>query len=34
MEAVSGPPDAFAALLKRDVGRWAQVVKRAGIKQN
>ena len=34
MEAVSGPPDAFAALLKRDVGRWSQVVKRAGIKQN
>jgi tripartite-type tricarboxylate transporter receptor subunit TctC len=34
MEAVSGPPEAFAAMLKRDVARWAQVVKRAGIKQN
>lgn len=34
MEAVSGPPDAFAALLKRDVGRWADVVRRAGIKLN
>lgn len=34
MEAVSGPPEAFASLLRRDVGRWAQVVKRAGIKQN
>jgi len=34
MEAVSGPPEAFAAMLKYDVGRWAHVVKRAGIKQN
>jgi tripartite-type tricarboxylate transporter receptor subunit TctC len=34
MEAVSGPPEEFAATLKRDVERWAQVVKQAGIKLN
>lgn len=32
MEAVSGPPEEFAAILKRDVDRWANVVKQAGIK--
>ena len=32
MEAVSGPPEEFAAILKRDVERWARVVKQAGIK--
>jgi tripartite-type tricarboxylate transporter receptor subunit TctC len=32
MEAVSGPPEEFAAILKRDVDRWAKVVKQAGIK--
>ncbi len=34
MEAISGPPDEFVAILKRDVARWANVVKRAGIKQH
>ncbi len=34
MEAVSGPPEEFAAILKRDVARWASVVKQAGIKQH
>ncbi len=32
MEAVSGPPEEFAAILERDVARWAKVVKQAGIK--
>lgn len=32
MEAVSGPPEEFAAILQRDVDRWAKVVKQAGIK--
>jgi len=32
MEAVSGPPEEFAAILKRDVDRWMRVVKQAGIK--
>ena len=34
MEAVSFPPEEFSAILKRDVTRWASVVKRAGIKQH
>lgn len=34
MEAVSGPPEEFAAVLKRDVARWGSVVKQAGIKQH
>jgi tripartite-type tricarboxylate transporter receptor subunit TctC len=32
MEAVSGTPEEFAAILERDVNRWARVVKQAGIK--
>jgi len=32
MEAVSGTPEEFAAILERDVDRWAKVVKQAGIK--
>lgn len=34
MEAVSGAPEEFMAVLKRDVARWAKVTKQAGIKQN
>lgn len=32
MEAVSGTPEEFAAILQRNVDRWARVVKQAGIK--
>ena len=32
MEAVSGPPEQFGAILKRDIERWQRVVKQAGIK--
>jgi tripartite-type tricarboxylate transporter receptor subunit TctC len=32
LEPSPGTPDAFAAILKRDVARWAKVVKQAGIR--
>jgi tripartite-type tricarboxylate transporter receptor subunit TctC len=32
MEAVSGSPEQFFAILKRDIERWQRVVKQAGIK--
>ena len=33
MEAVSGAAEEFAAIFKRDVDRWARVVRQAGIKR-
>jgi len=32
MDAVSGPPEQFFTILKRDIERWQRVVKQAGIK--
>jgi len=34
LEAVSGTPEEFMAILKRDVARWAKVTRQAGIKQH
>jgi tripartite-type tricarboxylate transporter receptor subunit TctC len=31
MQPVGGTPDAFAALIVRDLGRWAGVIRQAGI---
>ena len=31
-EPIASPPDAFAALIQREVGRWTRIVKEAGIK--
>ena len=32
LDAVSDPPDAFAAIIKADIAKWAKVIKEAGIK--
>ncbi len=34
LEPAPGTPEAFAAILKRDIERWAKVVEQAGIKLN
>ena len=32
LDATSDPPDAFAAIIKADIGKWAKVIKQANIK--
>jgi tripartite-type tricarboxylate transporter receptor subunit TctC len=32
LDAVADPPDAFAAIIKSDIAKWAKVIKDAGIK--
>jgi tripartite-type tricarboxylate transporter receptor subunit TctC len=34
LDAVADPPDAFAAIIKSDIAKWAKVIKDAGIKVN
>jgi tripartite-type tricarboxylate transporter receptor subunit TctC len=32
VELVGGPPEVFAAQIKKDAAKWADVIKRAGVK--
>jgi tripartite-type tricarboxylate transporter receptor subunit TctC len=32
LDAASDPPDAFAAIIKADIAKWAKVIKDANIK--
>ena len=32
LDAVADPPDAFSAIIKSDIAKWAKVIKDAGIK--
>jgi len=32
LDTTADPPDAFAAIIKSDIAKWAKVIKDAGIK--